>query len=208
MVDKLENTQVNEEEISGFLPFILKKLENLDREDIIKRFVSTEFNRFLEYYRNAPDLNVDESVERAKRNERDRVGGSTGFVKFKLNIGGMEGIAPPQLIGLINDLTGVRTTKIGRIQIRPTFCLFEVDNQSQELVMKSFANQQYQGRKLRLDISTDEDRPSSFRRSGGGGYGGSDRGGYRGDRGGDRNDRGDRGGDYGDRPKRPRKRDY
>ncbi len=212
MIDKLENIQVNEEEISGFLPFILKKLENLDREELIKRFVSTEFNRFLEYYKNAPDLNVDESAERVRRNDRDREGGNSGFVKFSLNIGGMEGIAPPQLIGLINDLTGVRTTKIGRIQIRPTFTLFEVDAQSQDLIVKSFANQQYQGRKLRLDISTEEDRSNSPRRSGGGygggNRGGGDRGGYRGDRGGDRGGyRGDRGGDYGDRPRRPRK-DY
>ena len=120
-----------------------------------------------------------------------REGTTSNFTKFTLNIGGMEGIAPPQLIGLINDLTGVRTIKIGRIMIRPTHCMFEVDNASHDILVKSFANQQFQGRKLRLDVSMENERPP-FRKTGG------DRGGYRGssDRGGDRggyrgsNDRG------------------
>ncbi|MDP4290979.1 MAG: DEAD/DEAH box helicase [Bacteroidota bacterium] len=196
MVDKLENTTVNEDEIAGFMPFILKKLESLDREDLIKRFVSTEFNRFLEYYRNAPDLNIEENVERGKFKQeryRDREGAPNNFTNFTLNIGGIEGIAPPQLIGLINDLTGVRSIKIGRIMIRPTHCMFEVDSQSQDLLIRAFANQQYQGRKLRLDVSMDNERPP-FRRSGNGERGtyrgnndhSGERGGYRGsnDRGG------------------------
>ena len=208
MVDKLEKTTVNEEEITGFMPFILKKLETLDREDLIKRYVSAEFNRFLEYYRNAPDLNIDESQERSKfkqERDRDREGTNNNFTKFTLNIGGMEGIAPPQLIGLINDLTGVRTIKIGRIMIRPTHCMFEVDNASHEILVRSFTNQQFQGRKLRLDVSMENERPPFRKPSGGdrGGDRGGDHGGYRGssDRGGDRggyrggNDRGgDRGG--------------
>jgi len=67
LIDKVENIDVNNEQIGEFMPVIYKKLAWLDREELIKHFVSVEFNRFLTYYENAPDINVDES----HHNERD-----------------------------------------------------------------------------------------------------------------------------------------
>ena len=61
LIDKFENVEVDEKRIAQYLPVIYKKLEWLDRENLIKRLVSLEFNRFLEYYKNAPDLNVHQS---------------------------------------------------------------------------------------------------------------------------------------------------
>ena len=61
LIDKVEHIEVNEAEITGFMPVIYKKLAWLDREELIKHFVSVEFNRFLTYYENAPDINVDET---------------------------------------------------------------------------------------------------------------------------------------------------
>ncbi len=67
LIDIVENIEVNNEQISEFMPVIYKKLAWLDREELIKHFVSVEFNRFLTYYENAPDINVDES----HHNDRD-----------------------------------------------------------------------------------------------------------------------------------------
>lgn len=67
LIDKVEHIEVNEAEITGFMPVIYKKLAWLDREELIKHFVSVEFNRFLTYYENAPDINVDET----KHSDRD-----------------------------------------------------------------------------------------------------------------------------------------
>ncbi len=61
LIDKVENIDVNNEQIGEFMPVIYKKLAWLDREELIKHFVSVEFNRFLTYYENAPDINVDET---------------------------------------------------------------------------------------------------------------------------------------------------
>ena len=78
LIDKVENIEVNESEIADFMPVIYKKLAWLDREELIKHFVSVEFNRFLTYYENAPDINVDESHherdfgDRDSRNRRDK----------------------------------------------------------------------------------------------------------------------------------------
>jgi len=80
LIDKVENIDVNNEQIGEFMPVIYKKLAWLDREELIKHFVSVEFNRFLTYYENAADINVDENHhnerefsgrgERSERGER------------------------------------------------------------------------------------------------------------------------------------------
>ncbi len=67
LIDRVEKVEVNNEQIGEFMPVIYKKLAWLEREELIKHFVSVEFNRFLEYYENAPDINVDE----ANYNDRD-----------------------------------------------------------------------------------------------------------------------------------------
>ncbi|HPE77386.1 MAG TPA: DEAD/DEAH box helicase [Draconibacterium sp.] len=81
LIDKVENIEVNNEQIGEFMPVIYKKLAWLDREELIKHFVSVEFNRFLTYYENAPDINIDESHQserdysgRGERSERGERG--------------------------------------------------------------------------------------------------------------------------------------
>ncbi len=73
VIDKIQEVEVNEKEIGPFLPDIYAKLEDMDREELIRRFVSTEFNRFLEYYKTARNLDGNEDSrggDRRDRNER------------------------------------------------------------------------------------------------------------------------------------------
>ena len=73
LVEKVENVEVEEKQIAEFLPVIFNKLAWLDREELIKRFVSVEFNRFLAYYKDATDINVDHnSKSRSSRDDRPR----------------------------------------------------------------------------------------------------------------------------------------
>ena len=68
LIDKIEKVEVNEKQIQQFLPYIFDKLNWLDREELIKHFVSTEFNRYLSYYKNSRDINIDpNTVEKRKR---------------------------------------------------------------------------------------------------------------------------------------------
>ncbi len=71
LIDKMENAVVDEEHIAPFMESVNKKLEWLDKEEIIKRFLSLEFTRFLEYYKNAPDLNEKADTRRDNRDDRD-----------------------------------------------------------------------------------------------------------------------------------------
>ncbi|MGB4847366.1 MAG: DEAD/DEAH box helicase, partial [Saprospiraceae bacterium] len=76
LVEKVENVEVEEKQIAEFLPVIFNKLAWLDREELIKRFVSVEFNRFLAYYKNAQDINVDHRKPDSSRNDRSDRGRS------------------------------------------------------------------------------------------------------------------------------------
>tara|TARA_X000001036_G_C20559552_1_gene757840 strand:- start:561 stop:1157 length:597 start_codon:yes stop_codon:yes gene_type:complete len=73
LIDKIEKVKVNEEQIEQFLPYIYEKLNWLDREQLIKHFVSTEFNRYLSYYKNSKDINSEYTdSKKNKRNRRNR----------------------------------------------------------------------------------------------------------------------------------------
>jgi ATP-dependent RNA helicase DeaD len=71
MISKMEEVDLEHTEIDSYLPTIYKKLEWLDKEDIIKRFVALEFNRFLEYYKNARDINVTDDKAAGAYKERE-----------------------------------------------------------------------------------------------------------------------------------------
>ena len=69
----IEKVKVNDEEIESFLPGIYRKLEWLSKEDLIKRVVSMEFNRFLEYYSNAPEIEIPSTNDRrSERGSKER----------------------------------------------------------------------------------------------------------------------------------------
>ncbi|MCF8370418.1 MAG: DEAD/DEAH box helicase [Bacteroidales bacterium] len=74
LMDKVEHIEVDEKQIAPFVDAILQKLEWLERDELIKRFISVEFNHFLEYYKDAKDINLnsDPSRDRDRRDSRDR----------------------------------------------------------------------------------------------------------------------------------------
>ena len=181
MIDKMENVDVNEDEISIFLPALYEKLAHLEKEEIIKRFVSLEFNRFLEYYKKAPDLNLearrsDDRRERPDRNERgdrnerrersergDRrdkaqIREASAFTVLRVNMGSADGLEVRELIGMVNNFTQDRSIAIGRAEIRPYFTLFGVDSTSVNQVLKSFEGQRINNRELIIEVARESDQ--------------------------------------------------
>lgn len=173
LVKKVREVEVNEEEIDSFLPEVYHELKDLSKEDIIKRFASIEFNRFLEYYRDARDLNRSEK----KTSYVDDGGGdrsySTGDRIF-INIGKMDGLEKGNLLGLICDYGDVRKDKIGKIDLKGAYSFFEVEKQYTDQVMKGFQGVEVRGRKVRLEL-TGEQRPKKSDDDGGGDSGGKKR---------------------------------
>ncbi len=150
LIDKVKTIEVNESEIDTFLPSIYSKLEGLDREELIKRFVSLEFNTFLAYYENAKDLN-DFSKESTKADRRT----SEDMTRFFINIGRKDRLNPASLIGLINDQNIGDKIEIGAIDILDTFSFFELDKDYTDKALEAFAENQpdFGGRSVQIEIT-------------------------------------------------------
>jgi ATP-dependent RNA helicase DeaD len=161
LIDKMEQVEVDESQIAPYLPVVYKKLDWLSREELIQRFVSVEFNRFLEYYKGARDLNPSGRAEQqdrpARKTQREKREGSTpesGYSRFFLSVGRNRNIAPQDVIGMINDLSGRKDVPIGRIDIGQKFSFFEVDQRFEEVILKAFS----QARNIRVKLALPDDK--------------------------------------------------
>ena len=157
LIDKVNDTKVNESEITEFLPSIYDKLKDLDREQLIQKFVSLEFNTMLAYYENSKDLN-----DLGRENSRSRAT-ADNMTRFFINIGRKDSLNPAKLIGLINDQNIGDNIEIGAIDILDTFSFFEIDKNFESQTLDAFASNQpdFDGRSVNVEITKKE-------RSGGG----------------------------------------
>jgi Superfamily II DNA and RNA helicases len=164
LINKVENVDVNTKEIETFLPDIMHKLDWMDKEELIKKFVSLEFNRFLEYYSKAIDLNVDEKKEEregAKDNkgrrstfaEGTKQGKNGKFTRLFINVGRKDKIVPQRIIGMINDFTHDRDIEIGRIDILDNFSYVEVIESKADEVIEAFEGAKVRGRNVSVEIA-------------------------------------------------------
>lgn len=165
LIDRVQNIKVNESEIEGFLPQINEKLAGLDRDELIKRFVSLEFNSFLSYYENSEDLN-DLGKDSGGRSGR---GSSENMTRFFINLGRKDRLNPARLIGLINDQNITEALDIGAIDILDTFSFFEVDKKFENETLAAFeANSpEFEGRGVNVEITKKEKGAGGGRRRGG-----------------------------------------
>lgn len=159
LIEKIENTVVNEEQIEPYMETVYDKLQGLDRDEIIKRFVSTEFNEFLNYYKNSQDINV-KSDSRGVGRERGRRSNKS-FTRFYINLGEKHRVKAPNLIGMINEFTRNRNIEIGKIEILRNFSFFEVDEEHTDTILTAFDGQDRDGYEIDVQISKPE--PSRFR---------------------------------------------
>lgn len=160
LIDRVHDIKVNETEINDFLPSIYEKLEGLSREELIKRFVSIEFNTFLTYYENAPDLNdsahMKNDVQGKKRNDEN-------MTRFFINIGKKDKLNPSRLIGLINEQGIGNNVEIGQIEILDTFSFFELDKNFEKNTLDAFSNNDvsFEGRGVNVEKT---EKQKSFKR--------------------------------------------
>lgn len=144
-IDRMEKVDVYNEEIESFLPTIYKKLEWLDREELIKRFVSIEFNYFLDYYKNTRDINVDIKGDKNIRDERREIG---GMCRFFINMGRKDELTPQLLIGLVNDISRRLSIRIGKIDIMHSFSFFEADENHKDDILRVLNKMKFKGRQI------------------------------------------------------------
>lgn len=152
LIDKMKNVEIDEKQISAFSAQIEEKLQDMSREELIKKFVSLEFNRFLDYYRNAKDINVDESDdEKSKKQRKDKSlkdgfrERNTKYSRLFISLGSKDNIAPSKMMGFINRIVDNRDVSIGRIDIMRNFSFFEVDEPHVNEVLLAMRNAKFDG---------------------------------------------------------------
>lgn len=176
LIDKVEKVEVNTANIEDYLRIIYKKLEWLDREELIKHFVAVEFNRFIEAYENAPDLNVDNikgsennsegsrNKNKGPKNKSDHKSDFEGKNNFKrrrgvvfsrmfMNIGKSERMDKRTIINMINQTMPGKSVEIGEIEVLRNFSFFEIDKRYEFDVQKAFRQVQYKGKKIGLEVA-------------------------------------------------------
>lgn len=168
-INRIELVDINEE-IETFMPEIMRKLEWMEKDELIKKFVSLEFNRFLDYYRDDEDLNVDEAKERKKDRDKGRdkkkavaKKSRNKMVRLYLNVGYKQKIMPQRIIGMINDFTRNRDIEVGKIDINDNFTHLEVSEQHVWEVVDALEGRIIKGKMLVVEPA--EPRSSSKRRN-------------------------------------------
>lgn len=157
LMRRVHEVKVNEGEIAEFLPAVYDELKDLTKEELIKRFASIEFNRFLDYYRNTSDLNTDSDQE--GRQERY----STGTRIF-INLGKMDGLEKAGMLELIDDCCGLGKSDVGKIELKGAYSFFEIDPGNVDRVREGFEHVEFRGRSVRVEVTGS--KPGSDRKKG------------------------------------------
>ena len=183
LIEKIKSVQVDNEKIEPFLDTINEKLEGLSREQLIKQFVSAEFNRFVSYYKNARDINLNSKDSRdgggrknrsnrdRSRNNKDR-SSRVKFSRFHINVGSKNNVNPVKLIGLINDNLKSKNMEIGKIEIMKGFSFFEIDEKFSKSLAGALNGKNFNGTIVKIEGSRpapenrkDRTRKDSYKKS-------------------------------------------
>ena len=155
VIDDLEKVKVNEEEINEFMPEIYRKLDWLGKEDLIKRVVSHEFNRFFEYYRDKDEIETVSDSKKEQRVREENKGprkAEAGYVRMHINLGKIDRFNLRGLMAMLNDNTR-RRVDVGRVDLMKKFSFFEVEEKEAGNVLKAFRGLTWNGRRVVVEVA-------------------------------------------------------
>ncbi len=152
LMDRIVQTDVNHTEINEYLPAVYAKLADIDKEELIKRFVSAEFNRFLTDYHHAEDINVKNDPKRKApfKSEKKIRPRRKKTQRFSINVGRRDNINPGAIVRMICDNSGIRSNLIGAIDLNRKSSFFEVAQSAAAQVRNSVKNATLDGRHVQV----------------------------------------------------------
>jgi len=166
LVHKVKAVEINEDEIGQYLPRIMSEFEDFSKEDVIKHFASIEFNRFLDYYENAPDLNAaaieTRGSDRGKGSDRfGRPGYKSDYTRLFINLGSVDDFTRGDMLGYICNNGQISGKSIGKIDLKGVYTFFEVENDVADKVINNFRGVDFEGRNVRIEVAGDRDAGGS-----------------------------------------------
>jgi ATP-dependent RNA helicase DeaD len=165
-VQKLDTVSASHHQLRKMVPGVYDTLEQLDKDELIRRMAGLEFEKLLSEYSYADDLAIPDhdntrSNGREKYKNRGLMEDSEGYTRLFINLGKMDGLYPKELIGLVNDNTRGERINLGRIDLMREFSFFEVENQQVKTLIKSMKNSTFRNRRVDITIANPEGKPSS-----------------------------------------------
>ena len=159
LADRIEKVKVEDNEIDKYLHGVERKLSWLSQEDLLKRVLSLEFNRLLEYYKDAPKIDfIDEKPERKKKEkpaakDKDRRTAEKGMERIYVNAGKRDGFYAGNLIDMLNKNIEGKRIDVGRIDLLPTYSLFDVRKGDARRVVEALRGAEFVGKRLYAEIA-------------------------------------------------------
>lgn len=161
IVHRIREVNLIENEIAHFLPSVYDELKELSKEEIIKRFTSLEFNHFLDYYRDAPDLNKS---DRGDKFDRETGGRYVTGDRLFINLGKMDGLDAGKLVSIICDRASISREKLGKIDIKGAYSFFEIEKDAADVVRDQLHGFEYKGRIVRIEVTESRSDGGSYKK--------------------------------------------
>jgi len=166
-IDKMLNADISHGEYETYVPLLKEKFANVEKEEILTRVAALEFDRFLQYYENAADLNVRDD----RRNERSRErpssdrreggksfqrggsssGGGAGYKKLFINLGTKDGFYKASFLQFILDMSDLNKEVLGRIDMKEMNSWVEIEGGVANKMIQSIDGKKFKGRKIRMN---------------------------------------------------------
>lgn len=165
LADRLEKVEVDDAAMEKYLPPVMKKLGWLTEEDLLKRVLSLEFHRLLEYYKDAPRIDlIDEKPARSRKErdrndaprakeDKDRRTASKGMERIYVNVGKRDGFFAGNLIEMLNKNIPGQRVDVGRIDLLPSYSLFDVKKADARKVVASLKGADFMGKRLYSEVA-------------------------------------------------------
>lgn len=164
LMDRVVKTPIDDAAIDRYWPVFYDKLKDLPTEEIVLKFISTELNTHLEYYKGAGDLNADQekggrSRDRDRRKEEGSFNRNVSGPKkrYTMDLGENQNMNKGALVRLICSETGVDSAQIGRIELHSRFSYFEVDETVADKILPKLGQGNYEGKSFNVALSKDQD---------------------------------------------------
>ena len=204
LANKIKDTEVDHE-IDNYLPAINEVLDGLSKEELIKKMVSVEFNRFINYYKSKRDLTGERGSDRERSSEPREIRAGDP-VRYFINIGARDDFDWMQLKDFIKETLDLGRDDVFKVDVKEGFSFFNTDGEHTDKVMSILNGYDMNGRRINVEISKNDGggrRDHNGRNSGGG----RREGGFRGERSGSapRREGGRDGGFRSDRGSAPRR---
>ncbi len=158
--DKIENVNTDHREIEKFLPEIKQKFEKFDREELLRRVVSLQFEKFLDDYRNGDDpleiFNEKELNHKNASGKKSQKQYQGNYKRLFINLGKADGFYAQQLIELVNKNTKGGLIGIGKIDLMKSFSFFEVDGEYADAIIGALSKTKFRERRIAIEIAQEK----------------------------------------------------